>query len=96
MNTVSANYEGFTKQQVKDAERACRVIGMVATPSERNFQGMVCHNLLKDCPVTNEDVHNPHAIFGPDLAHIRGKMVCRKPEQVVTDYVEIPSGTTTG
>jgi hypothetical protein len=90
VNTVHANYEGFTKQQVKNAERAHRLMGMVATPSERDFQGMVHHNLLKDCPVTNEDIHNAHATFGPDLARIRGKMVCRKPERVVTDYVKIP------
>jgi hypothetical protein len=60
-------------------------MGMVATPSDQNFQGMLRHNLLKDCPVTNEDVHNAHAIFGPDLASMRGKTVCRKPELVVTD-----------
>jgi hypothetical protein len=51
---------------------------------------MVHHNLLKDCPVTNEDIHNAHAIFGPDLASIKGKTVHCKPERVVTDYVEIP------
>jgi hypothetical protein len=89
VNTVCANYEGFTKQQVKNADRACCIMGMVATASECAFQGMVCHNLLKDCPVTNEDIHNAHPILGPDLASIRGKMVCRKPEQVVTDYVKI-------
>jgi hypothetical protein len=90
VNTVCANYKGFAKQQVKNADRACHLMGMVATPSEHNFQGMVCHNLLKDCPVTNEDVHNAHAIFNPDLASIRGKTVRCKPEQVVTDYIKIP------
>ncbi len=90
VNTVCANYECFTKQQVENAERTCRLMGMVATPSECNFQGMVRHNLLKDCTVSNEDVHNPHPIFGPDLASIRGKTVQCKPEQVVTDYPKIP------
>jgi hypothetical protein len=90
LNTVLANYKGFTKQQVKNAEHARRLRGMVATPSERIFQGMVRHNLLKHCPVTNEDVHNAHAIFGPDLTNIRGKTVRHKPQQVVMAYVEIP------
>ncbi len=90
MNTVCANYKGFAKQQVKNAECACHHMGMVAIPSECNFQEMVHHNLLKDCPVTNEDIHNAHAIFGPDLASIRGKTVRHKPEQVVTDYIKIP------
>jgi hypothetical protein len=42
------------------------------------------------CPVTNEDVHNAQAIFHPDLASIRGKMACHKPEQIVADYINIP------
>ena len=31
-----------------------------------------------------------HAIFGPDLANIRGKTVRRSPKRVETDYIEIP------
>ncbi len=87
--TVHENYEGFTKQQIKNAAHARRLMGMIATPSEQDFQAIVRHNLLKDCPITNEDVNNAHHIFGPNLANIRGKMVHRKPEQVVTDYIEI-------
>ncbi len=63
---------------------------MVACPSERDFQAMVHLKMLKDCPVTNNDILNPHNIYGPDLASIRGKTVWRKPKRVVTDYVEIP------
>jgi hypothetical protein len=47
--------------------------------------------ILKDCPITNEDVQNAHSIFGFDLASIKGKIIHHKPEQVVMDYVEIPS-----
>ncbi len=68
---------------------AHRLMGMVASPSICNFQAMVHLNMLKDCPVTNNDICNAHDIYGPDLPSIRGKMVRRKPEQVITDYVEI-------
>ena len=51
---------------------------------------MVHLNLLKDCPITNADIANAHTIFGPNLANIRGKVVCWKPERITTDYVEIP------
>ncbi len=66
-------------------------MGMVVTPPACDFQGLILvHlNLLKDCPVTNDDIKNAHAIFGPDLAFIRGKTVWRKPTRVVTDYVDI-------
>jgi hypothetical protein len=33
---------------------------MIGAPTERDFQGMVRHNYIKDCPVTNEDVVNAH------------------------------------
>ena len=51
---------------------------------------MVRLNMLKDCPVTNDDIRNAHAIYGPDLASIRGKTVRRAPERVAVDYVEVP------
>ena len=90
VNTVRQNYEGYTKKQIQHADRARRLMAMVGAPTERDFQGMVRHNYIKDCPVTNEDVVNAHNIFGPDLINIRGKTVRRKPDRVVTDYVEIP------
>ena len=90
VNTVRQNYEGYTKHQVKNAERARRLMGMVASPSERDYQAMVRLNMLKDCPVTNDDIRNAHAIYGPDLASIRGKTVRRAPERVVVDYVDVP------
>jgi hypothetical protein len=90
VNTVRQNYEGFTKKQIEHAERARRLMGMIGAPTERDFQGMVRHNYIKDCPVTNEDVINAHTIFGPDLINICGKTVRRKPDRVVTDYVAIP------
>ena len=90
VSTVWDNYEGFSKHQIKNAVRARRLMSMVATPSPRDFQGLVRHNLLKDCPITPDDVSNAHAIFGPDLASIRGKTVRCKPARVVTDYVDIP------
>jgi hypothetical protein len=65
-------------------------MGMVACPSERDFQAMERLNILKDCPVTNNNICNARNIYGPDLASIRGKTVQWKPKRVVTDYVEIP------
>jgi hypothetical protein len=90
VQTLHKNFEGFTKKRIKQAIAACRLIGMIASPSKRDFQGLVRLNLLKDCPITNADIVHAHKIFGPDLANIRGKSVCRKPEWVTLDYVNIP------
>ncbi len=89
VTTVWTNFEGFSCKQVEGAMSARRLMGMVATPSPRDFEGMVRLNMLKDCPVTNEDIKNANKIFGTDLATIRGKTVRRRPKQVITDYVNI-------
>ena len=66
-------------------------MGMVTTPSACNFQTMVRHNNLKDCPVTNDDIKTVDAIYGSrTLTEICGKTVRPKPDCVVTDYIEIP------
>jgi hypothetical protein len=73
--TVWTNFEGFSRKQVESATAARRLMGMVATPSPRDFEGMVRLNMLKDCPITNDDITNANKIFGMDLATIRGKLV---------------------
>ena len=88
--TVRDNFTGFTKRQIKQAIKARRLMGMIGAPTEREYQGLVRLNLLKDCPITNSDIVHANKIFGPDLANIRGKTVRRKPERVQTEYVDIP------
>ena len=63
---------------------------MMGSPFWIDFEGMVHHNLLKNFPVDQKDVTNMNKIFGPDLAGVRGNTVWKKPQWVVTDYVEIP------
>jgi len=90
VRTVRNNYEGFTKKQIQQATQARRLMGMIGSPTEREYQALVRLNLLKDCPISNADIINANRIFGPDLANIRGKKVRRKPEHVNTEIVEIP------
>jgi hypothetical protein len=89
VNMVHNNYGGFSRNQSEQAKIVRQLMGMVATLPARDFQGLVCLNLLKDCPVTNDDIKNAHAIFGPALASNRGKTVRHKPTRVVTDHVDI-------
>jgi hypothetical protein len=88
--TVWENYDGFTRKQIEGANEACCLMGMIATSSMHNFQALVHLNLLKDCPVTNEDIKNAHTLYGPYLATIRGETVWCKPTRVITDYDDIP------
>ncbi len=73
VQTVRDNHEGHTKKDMLQAKEARCVQAMIKNPSEGDFKGMVSGNLIKNCPVTTTDITNAHAIFGPDLASIRGK-----------------------
>jgi hypothetical protein len=90
VNTVQTNFEGFSREQVEGATAARHLMSMVVTPSPRDFEGMVRLNMLKDYPVTNDNIKNANKIFGTDLATIRGKTVWRRPKRVIMDYVNIP------
>ena len=87
--TVEENCKGHNKHEVRKAEEAWILQNMMGSPSQRDFEGMVHHNLIKNCPIDHKDVTNVYKIFGLDLVGGRGKMVRKKPERVVTDYVEI-------
>ena len=58
--------------------------------SERDFDNMVCLNMIVNCPVTSDDVKKSNLIFGLDITSLKVKSVRHNPDSVVTDYVEIP------
>jgi hypothetical protein len=90
VQTVRGNYEGYTKKDILKAKEARRAQGMIGNPSEKDYKGMVSGNLITNSPITTSNVSNAHAMFGPDLASIRGKTVQRTPAPVVADYVAVP------
>eukprot|EP00957_Ditylum_brightwellii_P171120 13026295-Ditylum_brightwellii.AAC.1 len=51
---------------------------------------MVKLNLIKNCPITAEDVRNADIIFGKDLGSIKGKNTRKTPEPVVHNYIHVP------
>jgi hypothetical protein len=90
VNTARGNFEAYTKHDIKKAQEARHLQGMIGNPTERKFERMVCEKLIANCPVTVRDIQNAHRIFGPDLANLRGKTTRTKPEHVRADYVKIP------
>jgi hypothetical protein len=90
VQTVHKNYKGHTKQEILKAKETRRVQKMLRNLSKKDSQGMVSSNLIANCPFSSSDVTNARAIFGPDLARVRGKTVCQTPSPVVGDYVAMP------
>ena len=78
VQTVRSNYEGLTKKDIKAAKTARRLQGMIGSPSEKDYGGMVSSNTIRKRPIDSTDVSNARAIFGPYLASVRGKTVSFK------------------
>ena len=90
LNTVSDNREGFTRREYKGPQETRQSMHLLGFPSEREFENMVCSNMIVNCPINFDDVKNAKLIFGPDITSLKVKSVRRKPASVVMDYVDIP------
>jgi hypothetical protein len=90
LQTVQGNYKGYTKQEVLKAKEAQQGQALIRSPSKKDYWGMASSNLILNCPFLMTDITNVRAIFGPDLASVRGKTVWRMPAPVVADYVAVP------
>ena len=89
LNTVSEKREGFTRREYDGAQEARRAMHLLGFLSEWDFENMVRSNIIVICPVTFDDVKTLN-FFGPDITSLKGKSVRRKPDSLVTDYVDIP------
>ena len=71
--------------QIARAKEARNNYHAMGTPSIPDLLAMMRMNLVKNCPITTDDVRLAEKIFGPDIGTIKGKMVRRKPLPVVKD-----------
>jgi hypothetical protein len=90
MQTVQGNFKGYAKHEIIQAKEARKAQAMTGNPSNKDFKRLVSNHLVSNCPITYADITNAPQIFGPVLASIWGKTVCRMHEPVVADYVAVP------
>ena len=58
IDTVKGNMEGFTERQVRYAKLARKAVATLTYSTEENLKYALRQKLLKNCPITNEDVNN--------------------------------------
>lgn len=92
---VRKNYNGFTKQKIEHTILSRCAQACSGHQSEAIFKAEMSRNspgsLFCDCPITNNDIVNANAIFGPSLPCSKRKQVTVKTKQVEPSYVSIPT-----
>jgi hypothetical protein len=89
VDTVKENCEGYSQREYEEGKQARRALGMVRYPSPKDFDNMVCSNMVHNCPIASSNIKVANNIFGPDIATLKVKTVCNTPMPVLTEYVDI-------
>ena len=90
IETVRENRVGFTDRQYNRAKIARELYHNVGSPTVDNFKALLKMNMIKNCPVTIEDVNVAEKIFGPAMSTLKGKSTRQAPRPVIRDEIELP------
>jgi len=84
VNTVVENMEHFSKKEIERAKTARELYIKIGRPSRKSFIHIVNNNLIRECPITCDDINRAEHIFGPDIGTLKGKTVRTQPSAVPT------------
>ena len=83
ITTVAENRANFSTQQFERAKVARKLYHNIGAPTIKNFKLILQSNMIKNCPVTIEDVNIAEQIWGPDISYLKGKTTRTKPKAVI-------------
>ena len=73
VETVDENKKYFSERAYRRAVEARKLYQIIGIPSIKDFKAIVQGNLIKNCPITIEDINVAEKIFGKDISSIKGK-----------------------
>ena len=73
LELVDDNRAFFTKRQLDSVDKAKQLYQHLGMPGYRKFFRMLEHNHIANCPITPDDARRALKIYGPDIAHLKGK-----------------------
>ena len=69
ITTVAENRQNYSSQQFEQAKEAHKLYHNVGAPTVDKFKLILQSNMIKNCPVTIEDVDIAEDIWGKDIAY---------------------------
>jgi hypothetical protein len=90
ISTIKENRKGYTQRQFENSKRARRLYHIVGCPTVANFKHILRQNIIKNCPVTADDVNIAEKIFDADIGALNGKNTRSRLTPVKDDLVDIP------
>jgi hypothetical protein len=62
----------------------------LGTPSLHDFKSVISPDMVKNFPITIDDIIIAKKMFEPDVGALKDKTTRQKPAPIVYDYIEVP------
>ena len=72
----------FTRQQVNNADLACKLYGIFKRPSQERFEAILASNAIANCTITAKEAKKACTIYGPDLYALKASSIKSKPSLI--------------
>ena len=90
METAEENERMHSARDVQRAKIARNAHQAAGSPSMQDFKHMIHSNVIKDCPITLEDMRKAELICGKDVGALKGKTTKTKNAPYVRDLMVPP------
>ena len=90
VQTVKENKQFFTKKEIEGAEESRRLQQLIGWPSTTTFKRIVAQNMLRNCPITVDDILRAEAIFGKPTPLCKGKMTKISSSTIKLQKIPLP------
>jgi len=88
--TVQERESRYTKRQVEAARAARELARAMGYPSNASMIKLLQSGAIINVPTTVSDLQRAEAIYGPDIAALKGKTKRRKPNTAKFEHIPVP------
>ena len=88
--TIENNKIYFFKCQIKQAEKARKLLYAIGLPTYKELKRLIEINGLRDSPITSQDVAIAEKIYQKKISSLKGNTTKRKPNRIIDPTITVP------